>query len=430
MTATRKGVTTAVPQHVSVDRKRESGALSDAFDESVHSVRCERSAALVGMAIGASGGGWLGDRFGRRPVLVISSIAFGLATAAASLTHTVSALTALRMVSGMGFGAAVPNGFALATEWLAPSMRARAVGLLTISAPLGGIIGALGSLVVLPLYGWRGCFVICGAGTLAVSIVMLIWLPESPSYLVRSGRDVAARQSLLRIIGRSEDPDLMRGPAVVVGRKTIFTRQLMRLNIGAALAFFSVAFVTYAISSWMPTILTTAGLVPADAIRGSFLFSLFAIFGALIVASLLPKRGSKAALVTTCLMSLVIIIAICGVLLSGSALQSNAWKALLLALIGCSGATTGGATAAIYSILSFGYPLERRATGIGFGLMAGRLGGIVTILSSGLLLHLGGNNPTQFSPPWRPFSSLPRERPSSSIVMSAPVIIRNNSPAR
>ena len=63
-------------------------------------------------------GGTLGDRFGRRAVLIVSVIIFGLATVLAGMTNSIGWMTALRILSGCGFGAAAPNAVALANDWL------------------------------------------------------------------------------------------------------------------------------------------------------------------------------------------------------------------------------------------------------------------------------------------------------------------------
>ena len=99
------------------------------------------SAALLGMALGAGGGGWLGDRFGRKTVLIGATLLFGLCTFGVGLTHSLWPLIALRLASGLGFGAVAPNGAALVSEWLPGRVRPRAMGLLSITIPMGGLIG-------------------------------------------------------------------------------------------------------------------------------------------------------------------------------------------------------------------------------------------------------------------------------------------------
>lgn len=124
------------------------------------------AAALMGMAIGSPIGGYLGDRVGRKTVLAPSVVFFGAMTMSLALCSDVVSLTVLRFLSGLAFGAATPNGFALATEWLPVRARPRAVGVLTLGVPLGGAIGSGLALLVLPHVGWQGTFLL--AGLLAV----------------------------------------------------------------------------------------------------------------------------------------------------------------------------------------------------------------------------------------------------------------------
>lgn len=354
------------------------------------------AAAVVGMALGASAGGWLGDRYGRKPVLVLSTLSFGMATAVASMAEGVGSLTVLRFLSGLGFGAATPTGFALVAEWLPARFRPRAIGLLTISAPLGGLLGAALTLAFLPALGWRGCFILCGCVTIMLGLVMLAWLPESISYLFQRNRLAKAQAELRRIAGIEISEDAMQAAepdesaTTSSGRPSIFTRELLRLNLGAQVTFFAIGFVIYAVSSWLPTVLTTAGLSLADAIRGALFSSIFAILGALVSVSLIDIWGSRKMLLITIVASFVFFLVIFTILFTGAALHHDGVKWLLFLSIGLSGGTTGGATSTMYSVLAFGYPLDRRATGLGFGVMAARTGGLVTILASGFLLRMGG----------------------------------------
>src|SRR5262245_2359112 len=85
------------------------------------------AAALIGLALGAGIGGTLGDRFGRKRVLMVSAVIFACGTAAAALTHNVAEMTLIRLVSGMGFGAASPVSIALVAEWLPRRFQPTAV---------------------------------------------------------------------------------------------------------------------------------------------------------------------------------------------------------------------------------------------------------------------------------------------------------------
>ncbi len=68
-------------------------------------------------------------------MLVAATIFFGACTAAASLTDDLYAMAALRLLSGLGFGAVAPNGAALVTEWLPIRARSIVMGLLSVTIP-------------------------------------------------------------------------------------------------------------------------------------------------------------------------------------------------------------------------------------------------------------------------------------------------------
>ena len=74
------------------------------------------SISNIGLVIGALGGGWLADRLGRRTVLVASVIVFGVFTLATLLVTGFVDLFIVRLLTGFGLGAAMPNMMALAAE--------------------------------------------------------------------------------------------------------------------------------------------------------------------------------------------------------------------------------------------------------------------------------------------------------------------------
>jgi AAHS family 4-hydroxybenzoate transporter-like MFS transporter len=96
------------------------------------------------MAIGAPTGGWLGDRYGRKPAVLLSGALFALCTALTAIVSNVEMLTLARLACGLGLGAAAANALALATEWLPQRWHARAVSILAIGVPGGGMLGVVG----------------------------------------------------------------------------------------------------------------------------------------------------------------------------------------------------------------------------------------------------------------------------------------------
>lgn len=352
--------------------------------------------ALIGMVVGTGAGGYLGDRIGRKTVFVASVLSFGVFTAIASLAQGPWTLLLLRLSSGVAFGAAYPNGIALVSEWLPARLRARAVSILATAPALGGMIGAGIAYLYIEFIGWRGLFAACGILTLCVGLVTALALQESPAWLMRTRRDQRARHVMGKVLGElPQNVTLDTNAASARPTAGIFTQELKRLNIGAPLSFFGLAFVNYSVVSWMPTILTSLGFDLADAVGGSFLYNGLAIAGSIATAFLIDRFGSRTVLLTSTGLSLILIVVL-GFLLNharNSAGIDGTDKYWILAVFGLSGFVHALGLTSLYAILANGYPPAARSSGIGFGMMAGRIGGITAVLISGPLLALGHDDP-------------------------------------
>src|SRR5690606_21272994 len=101
------------------------------------------SISNIGLVVGASLGGWLADRLGRKPVLIGSVMMFGLFTLLTALSGSFTTLFLTRLLAGLGFGAALPNMMAVATEISAPSKRAITAAAMFCGMPIGGGSAAL-----------------------------------------------------------------------------------------------------------------------------------------------------------------------------------------------------------------------------------------------------------------------------------------------
>ena len=88
------------------------------------------SSGFVGMAVGASLGGLLADRIGRRQVFALTLLVYGLATGASALSWSVAVLLVLRFVVGLGLGAELPVASTLVSEFAPPRIRGRIIVIL------------------------------------------------------------------------------------------------------------------------------------------------------------------------------------------------------------------------------------------------------------------------------------------------------------
>ncbi|MFZ2561437.1 MAG: MFS transporter, partial [Corynebacterium variabile] len=147
------------------------------------------SIGFIGMALGATFGGLLADKFGRRHVFAITLLVYGLATGAAALSTGLVMLLALRFVIGLGLGAELPVASTLVSEFSPRAIRGRMVVLLEAFWAVGWIAAAIIGTVLVPLGddGWRWAFAV-GIVPAAYALVVRLTLPESVRYLESKGR--------------------------------------------------------------------------------------------------------------------------------------------------------------------------------------------------------------------------------------------------
>ena len=153
------------------------------------------SAGFVGMAVGASLGGLLADRFGRRSVFALTLLVYGLATGASALAGGVAALIALRVVVGLGLGAELPVASTYVSELAPARMRGRLIVILEAFWAIGWTAAALIGFFVIPASadGWRWAFAL-GVIPALYALIVRWGLPESPRWLAQRGRDAEASE--------------------------------------------------------------------------------------------------------------------------------------------------------------------------------------------------------------------------------------------
>lgn len=350
--------------------------------------------ALIGMSAGSLVGGILGDRFGRRVLLVASVAIFGVATVLAGMTGTITGMTAWRIVGGLGFGAAAPNAVALANDWLPDRSRPRVTSMMSVGTPAGGMIGASLVLAILPLWEWRGAFFACGLLTLVVALAAYFHVPESPSYLAAKGKLEKARGNVRKVLGPSDSEAVAFDEHQVGAERpsaNFFARKFLRLNLGAGLAFFTVAFVSYALVAWTAIMLTSLGFSMSQALTSLFAFNLAAVGAAIVTGFLLSRIGSRLTLAASSFLLSMTLLCLIWLLHNNQGSGSLDVEWFIHLLIGCAGGFAGSAMASVYSMMAAGYDVECRSGGLGFGLTMGRGGGIIASLIGGLLLDLGDN---------------------------------------
>lgn len=240
---------------------------------------------FVGMALGASLGGSLADRHGRRLVFAGTLLVYGLATGAAALSWSVGALLAFRFLIGLGLGAELPVASTLVSEFAPAAIRGRLVVLLEAFWALGWILAALVGTFVIPLSddGWRWALVL-GALPAAYSAVVRRAVPESVRFLEGRGRTAEAEETTRRFERAAgvEPPAGSGGVAPVPGAPAaggtartgmagLWTPRMRRRTVALWTAWFGINFAYYGAFIWLPTLLVERGF----SLVRSFEFTLY-----------------------------------------------------------------------------------------------------------------------------------------------------------
>ena len=147
------------------------------------------------MAIGASLGGLLADKIGRRQVFAATLLLYGLATGASALAWSVASLMVFRFLVGLGLGAELPVASTLVSEFSPRKVRGRMVVLLEAFWAVGWIMAAVIGTFVVAQHdnGWRWGFAL-GAVPAIYAIYVRMGLPESVRFLESAGRHKEAER--------------------------------------------------------------------------------------------------------------------------------------------------------------------------------------------------------------------------------------------
>src|ERR1700710_3074769 len=146
------------------------------------------SAGLFGLMIGALAFGPLADRIGRKKIIVLSTLAFGIGALITAFVQDVNTLLAIRFLTGLGLGGAMPNAIATTAEFSPHRRRATMVMAMFCWFSVGAALGGFLAAGLIPYFGWRSVFIVGGAAPLLLAPFLALKLPESVRFLALTGR--------------------------------------------------------------------------------------------------------------------------------------------------------------------------------------------------------------------------------------------------
>jgi AAHS family 4-hydroxybenzoate transporter-like MFS transporter len=253
------------------------------------------SAAPIGLVIGALTAGPASDRIGRKWVQITSVFLFGVFTIATAFTQSPAAMALLRLLTGIGLGAAMPNSTTLLSEYAPQRKRALLITIMFTGFNLGSALIGFAAGWLIPIHGWRSVLIFGGALPL-VLIPFQIWLlPESARLLAVRG---ASSQRIGAVLGRvcgarfagdevfvsSEPPLPTRKPIGV-----LFSQGYGSMTLALWVTYFMGLLVIYLLTGWLPTLMKDAGLTVTAAANITAMFQTGGTVGAVQVGWVMDK---------------------------------------------------------------------------------------------------------------------------------------------
>ena len=342
-------------------------ALSESWHLRPVAFTAALTAGSVGLFLGSLVCGWLGDRFGRKPVLMCCVAVFGVMSLLTAMVVNPQWLTVTRFFTGLGIGGGIPASIALLSDFSPARRQAGLVMAMTCGVQVGNVLGGVVAARLLGPFGWPAVFVVGGIVPLILLPVLAVLLPESVAFLAARRTRAAARSAPSSSTAQNSIAQL-------------FAPDFARITFILWLINFLSLLTIYFINSWLPSMLHSLGIATATAILAAAMFQVGGIVGGLgsgplvnkygtekIVAAMLAMGGGWLVLISLTSVSTIVL----GCFIFGTGLGISAGQLAINALPGAI------------------YPPAIRNTGTGWALGIGRLGNIAGPLSGGLLLALG-----------------------------------------
>lgn len=231
-------------------------------------------AVYIGQIIGSLSLGALSEIFGRKRLLLISLILFGVLSLATALAPSFQVLILLRILVGIPLGSLIPIATAYTSEYIPAVQRGRATSAALFLFTAGFLVAPfLLGFVLLPLFGQASWRVLLGLGALALLVVPFIALnvPESVRWLVHRGHVDTAEQVVERLEQQARShqpgselakPSFVPMPSVVGTTKwaELFSKNYLSRTVLVWIRWFAGASILAGFASWLPSLYAFTGV--------------------------------------------------------------------------------------------------------------------------------------------------------------------------
>lgn len=318
------------------------------------------SAVVLGIGLAAITLAPLGERFGRRKMIIWSGLFSAAATIGTAFASSIPTFILWRLLTGIGLGTCLPNITASVAYIAPPHLRARILATVNTAIPVGSVLAGFLAAPLVRIGNWQALFLFAGTLTILITVVLGLLMPR-PSDIAPVAQIGVAR--------RTSSPPT---PVIDLFREDYRLRTLLLLGLATTNTF-----LMYMMINWLPTLLPRGGISIDAAARLASLFQFGGIVGGFIFAYMMDCRRAISAFVTGYLLAVASLMGL-GLLPQGDI----AWVILLLA----TGMGISGAHVAI-TIFGMGfYPQHLLSSFIGVSIAVTRLGAIGGPLAGGWLI--------------------------------------------
>jgi MFS transporter, AAHS family, benzoate transport protein len=340
------------------------------------------SYGLFGMMFGAFVFGVLADKIGRKKVIIINVLIFSLFTFLCGFAETATVFSIFRFIAGLGLGGIMPNVAALVMDYAPNSMKIRLVSLTLVSFAVGGALAPTVGVLLIESFGWASVFIVAGLPLLGLPFMMK-QLPESTSYLIRTGQKKKLFETLSKVnpefkYNLDDEIEEVKVEQVKSPIMGLFKGNRALSTIAFWVTFFCSLLMVYGLNTWLPKLMIEAGYGLNSSL--TFLIALQggAVIGILALSNLCEKYGSKKILVPAYIAGAIAL----------TLLGFGGNAVVIFILVAIAGAATTGTQVLIQAYATAFYPADMRSTGIGVASGVGRFGGMLGPIIGGFLLTL------------------------------------------
>ena len=332
-------------------------------------------AGITGTVLGSFLWGWLGDRLGRRPSILMAAMTF-IATSICGSMPSFALNMVMCFVMGLGVGGMLPIMFTIMAETI--PARHRGWLLVLIGGDVAGayIITSWLAAALVPSLSWRILWLI-GFPTGVLLILLSRWIPESPRFLLAHGRTDEAAAIMKRygaVIVPEPESQIAVESGAGSGMLQLLRPPFLRATVVVVLLGLGVGLVSFGFQLWIPSNLQKLGLAEGEANR---LLRNSAIIGFpfnFLIAWLYGFWSSKRTLI---LVTALTALSLFGFVLAGNSVATNRVLLYTLLIMPIWGISSVVAVLSAYSTEIFPTRLRSRGSGVAAGFS--KAGGVVII---------------------------------------------------